>query len=174
VALVRRVSAVTAVQAILGLHVFTLVAHPPQVDVNSPFMAELKTKPTGKRVADFLKGVDEARRKDCNKIVAMMKRATKSQPRMWGPSIVGFGDYHYKYASGREADWFLTGFSPRKQDLTLYISSGFDRHAELTQRLGKFKTGKSCLYIKRLADVDLDVLEQLIQRSVARTEGRQS
>ena len=135
-------------------------------------MAELKTKPSTQRVSDFLDTVDPLRRKDCKTIATMMKRATASQPRMWGPSIVGFGDYHYKYASGREADWFVAGFSPRKQDLTLHISSGFDHHADLMKRLGKFKTGKSCLYIKQLTDVA--VLEQLIQRSVARTGARQS
>ena len=87
-------------------------------------MVELKTRPTSRSVADFLNGLDEQRRKDCRTIAALMKRVTKAQPRMWGPSIVGFGSYHYKYESGREADWFVAGFSPRKQDLTLYINSG--------------------------------------------------
>ena len=96
----------------------------------------------------------------------MMKKATKAQPKMWGPSIVGFGDYRYKYESGREGDWFRAGFSPRKNALTLYVMSGFPKHAELMSKLGKHKTGKGCLYIKQLADVDMRVLEQLIERSV--------
>ncbi len=85
---------------------------------------------------------------------------------MWGPSIVGFGTYHYKYASGREGDWFLTGFSPRKQNLTLYIMAGFKRYDELLNKLGKYKTGKSCLYIRNLDDVDVDVLRELVKQSV--------
>jgi hypothetical protein len=85
---------------------------------------------------------------------------------MWGPSIIGFGDHHYKYASGRELDWFLTGFSPRKKDLTLYIMPGFARYNDLMASLGKHSTGKSCLYIKRLSDVDTDVLEKLVTESV--------
>ena len=96
-----------------------------------------------------------------------MKRATKANPKMWGPEIVGFGSYHYKYASGRDADWFLTGFAPRKQNLTLYIMSGFKKYNALLKKLGKHKTGKSCLYIKRLDDIDMDVLTQLIEDSVA-------
>jgi hypothetical protein len=85
---------------------------------------------------------------------------------MWGPSIIGFGSYHYKYASGREGDWFLTGFSPRKQNLSIYIMSGFNRYEEILSRLGKFKTGKSCLYINKLEDIDVKVLEKLIISSV--------
>ena len=96
----------------------------------------------------------------------VMKAAVGTPPKMWGPSIVGFGHYHYKYASGRENDWFLAGFSPRKHDLTLYLMSGLDRHDALVTRLGKYKTGKSCLYIKRLADVDIAVLKELIAESV--------
>jgi hypothetical protein len=136
-------------------------------------MAELKTEPTARRVEDFLSGLDEARRKDCKAIIAVMKRATGAQPRMWGASIIGFGSYHYKYASGREGDWFLTGFSPRMQGLTLYLASGLDE-TDLIRRLGKVKTGKSCLYIKRLQDVDRDVLEQLVRRSVAKLGARES
>ncbi len=98
-----------------------------------------------------------------------MKKITGEVPAMWGDSIVGFGSYDYKYASGREASWFLTGFSPRKQSLTLYIMAGFDQYAALLERLGKFTTGKSCLYIKKLEDVDLEVLGELIQRSIAHT-----
>lgn len=130
-------------------------------------MAEPKTKRTKASVSAFLKTItDEGKRDDCHTVVAIMKRATKAEPAMWGPSIVGFGSYHYKYESGREGDWFLTGFSPRKQALTLYIMPGFKRYDSLLNKLGRHKTGKSCLYIKKLADVDLDVLEELIQQSV--------
>ena len=129
-------------------------------------MAELKTKPTTASVSDFLASVDPNRREDCLTIAKIMTKATGAKPRMWGPSIVGFGDHHYRYESGRELDWFVTGFSPRKNDLTLYIMPGFERYAELMAALGKHKTGKSCLYIKRLADVDLTVLETLVESSV--------
>lgn len=131
-------------------------------------MATLKTAPTGGSVAAFLDAItDEDRQRDCRKVLQIMKRVTRSQPRMWGTSIVGFGTYHYKYESGREGDWFLAGFAPRKSDLTLYIMSGFPRHEALMKKLGKYKTGKSCLYIKRLDDVDAGVLEELVRRSVA-------
>ena len=95
-----------------------------------------------------------------------MKEATGAEPRMWGASIVGFGDFHYKYATGREGDWFLTGFAPRKRDLTLYIMAGFEPYKALMARLGKHKTGKSCLYVKRLGDVDIGVLKELVSASV--------
>ena len=130
-------------------------------------MAKLKTQKTNASVTAFLKSVaDDERRKDCQTLVRIMKRAVGAEPKMWGSSIVGFGHYHYKYASGRENDWFLAGFSPRKQDLTLYIMAGFDRYDALMAKLGKHKTGKSCLYLKRLADVDVAVLEELISASV--------
>ena len=130
-------------------------------------MAELKTKATTASVADFLDAVDdEERRKDCRTVAKIMQSATGAKPKMWGPSIVGFGDHHYKYASGRELDWFLAGFSPRKRDLTLYIMPGFDRYADLMASLGKHSTGKSCLYVKRLADIDTKVLEKLVTESV--------
>jgi len=130
-------------------------------------MGELQTQPTDRSVDDFLKSIsDEERRKDCSTVLRIMKQATGKQPKMWGDSIVGFGTYHYIYASGRAADWFLTGFSPRKQNLTLYVMTGFKRYDALLRDLGKYKTGKSCLYIKRLADVDLDVLTKLIGESV--------
>jgi hypothetical protein len=130
-------------------------------------MAELKTKRTEESVDAFLAAIeDEGRRNDCHAVVEIMKRATKAEPRMWGAAIVGFGDYRYKYASGREGDWFLAGFSPRKRDLTLYIVAGFDRYASLMARLGKHSTGKSCLYVKRLADIDTVVLEELVTESV--------
>ncbi len=131
-------------------------------------MTELKTRPTDESVERFLSEIaDEQTREDCRAIARIMKKVTKAKAKMWGPSIVGYGSYHYRYASGREADWFLTGFSPRKQNLTLYIMSGFTRYDVLLGKLGKYKTGKSCLYIKRLADVDLTVLERLIGESVA-------
>lgn len=129
--------------------------------------AELKTKQTDASVDDFLNAIpDEQTRKDCFEIARIMKQATKSEPKMWGASIVGFGSYHYKGASGREGDWMLTGFSPRKQNLTLYIMAGFDRYDQLLKKLGKFSTGKSCLYIKKLADVDKKVLKELVTESV--------
>lgn len=134
-------------------------------------MAELKTKQTNKSVAAFIKGIsDPDRRKDCETVAALMKNVTKSEPKMWGESIVGFGVYHYKYASGQEGDWPLVGFSPRKQNLTLYLMSGFD--TPLVKKLGKIKTGKSCLYINKLSDVDLSVLRQMVKESVAATRKR--
>ena len=130
-------------------------------------MADLKTKRTDASVDAFLKGVvDDTRRQDCLTLLRIMKQAVGAEPKMWGSSMVGFGSYHYKYASGREGDWFLTGFAPRKQDLTLYIMAGFGHSEALLANLGKYKTGKSCLYIKRLADVDLTVLKELISASV--------
>ena len=133
-------------------------------------MADLKTKRTEASVDAFLQGLADPGRQDCLAVLRIMKRITKAQPKMWGPSIVGFGSYHYKYDSGREGDWFLTGFAPRKQDLTLYLMSGFGGHEKLMSRLGKYKTGKSCLYVKRLADIDLAVLEQLVSASVKHTK----
>jgi hypothetical protein len=129
-------------------------------------MAELKTKKNDASVDEFLANADPARQADCAKIVEIMSRATGSPPKMWGTSIVGFGQYTYKYASGREGDWMLTGFSPRKSNLTLYIMAGFSAYDDLMARLGKHSTGKSCLYVKKLDDVDLAVLERLVQASV--------
>ena len=130
-------------------------------------MAELKTKPTGQSVADFLKKIPDAqRREDCFAIAKLMEEVTGSKPKMWGPAIVGFGSYHFKYASGREGDWLVTGFSPRKQDLTLYIMMGFAKHADLMKQLGKHKTSKSCLYIKRLSDIHLPTLKKLLKASL--------
>ncbi len=129
--------------------------------------AELKTKLNDASVEDFINTVsNEEIRADCFEIAKMMKQATKAEPKMWGSSIVGFGSYHYKGASGREGDWMLVGFSPRKQNLTLYIMAGFDGYPELLKKLGKFSTGKSCLYIKKLADVDKKVLKELVSESV--------
>lgn len=131
-------------------------------------MAELKTKPTAQTAHEFLQSAvpDDARRADCFALIDLMQTATGCQPIMWGASIVGFGKYHYRYASGREGDWMVTGFSPRKNDLTLYIISGFDEYDDLMQKLGKYKTGKSCLYLKRLDDVDKATLKNLIDASV--------
>jgi hypothetical protein len=130
-------------------------------------VAQLKTRPGDTDVSAFLaKVADPARREDCHTVLALMREVTGELPRLWGTSMVGFGSYHYRYASGREGDWFLTGFSPRKQDLTLYIMAGFDNYAALMAKLGKHKTGKSCLYVKRLADIDLAVLKQLVAASV--------
>jgi len=130
-------------------------------------MAELKTKVNKASVNEFLNAIeDDAVRKDCKEIAKIMKEVTKETPKMWGTSIVGYGSYHYKYASGREGDWFISGFSPRKHTITLYIMSGFDRYNKLLKKLGKHATGKSCLYIKRLADVDQKILKELIKESV--------
>lgn len=131
-------------------------------------MAELKTKASNASVSAFLQSVDgEQKRRDAREILALMKEVTGKRPKMWGTSIVGFGSYHYKYQSGREGDWPVTGFSPRKQNLAVYIMPGFSRYSSLMNRLGKYKTGKSCLYIRRLGDVDQKVLRQLVTRSVA-------
>jgi hypothetical protein len=128
-------------------------------------MAELKTKATKASVDKFLQGItDEKKRKDCYKILEIMKKVTKAEPKMWDTSIIGFGDYHYKYGTGRENDWFITGFSPRKQNLTFYMMGGFD--SETLQKLGKYKTGKGCLYINKLEDVDTKVLNELVAKSV--------
>lgn len=131
-------------------------------------MAELKTKQTKESVEKFLNNIaDDQRRKDCFQLLEIMKAATKAEPAMWGTSIVGFGRYEYAYKSGRALEWFLTGFSPRKQDLTLYIMGGVERYPSLMNKLGKHKTGKSCLYIKKLEDVDIPTLKQLIKQSLA-------
>jgi hypothetical protein len=130
-------------------------------------MAKLKTQKNDASVEDFLNGVsDERKREDSFAVLALMGEVTGEEPSMWGSSIVGFGSYRYKYASGREGEWPLTGFSPRKEYLTLYIMSGFDDYDLLLRDLGKFKTGKSCLYVKKLADVDLEILRELISQSV--------
>ncbi len=130
-------------------------------------MTELKTKPNEQNVEDFLKKVENpGKRDDSFEILKIMKEVTQQEPVIWGNSIVGFGSYHYKYASGREGDWPLTGFSPRKQNLTLYIMDGFEKYDELLKNLGKFKTGKSCLYIKKLKEIDIDKLRGLIIESV--------
>ena len=127
-------------------------------------MAEAKTKPTNESVIDFLNEIsDEARRADCFAVAKIMEEISGEKPKMWGPSIVGFGSYRYKYASGREGDWPMTSFSPRKKDLTLYIMMGFEKHADLMEKLGKHSSSKSCLYIKRLSDVHIPTLKKLIK-----------
>jgi hypothetical protein len=132
-------------------------------------MPELKTKATEVSPVDFLNQIsEEQRRQDCFTVLEMMRAATGAEPKMWGSSILGFGHYRYKYSSGEENDWFLTGFSPRKANLTLYLMGGFNENQSLLERLGKFKTGKGCLYIKKLQDVDLSVLQRLIEQSVQR------
>ena len=130
-------------------------------------MAENKTQPTRRSVTALINGIDDIqKRADAKKIAAMMRKATGARAAMWGPSIVGYGRYHYRYESGREGDFMLTGFSPRKQALTVYIIPGFKPFESLMKKLGVYKTGKSCLYIKRLSDVDEGVLEHLIVESV--------
>ena len=130
-------------------------------------MAELKTQRNDASVEEFLNAVEhEQKRKDAFAILALMQEATGEEPQMWGASIVGFGSYRYKYGSGRTGEWMMVGFSPRKQNLTLYIMAGFDEYDELLGKLGKHSTGKSCLYIKRLADVDMAALNELIALSV--------
>ena len=130
-------------------------------------MAELKTKATDASVEAFLHGVEsEKKREDAFAILALMAEVTGEPPKLWGSSIIGFGSYHYKYASGHEGDACLTGFSPRKQNLVLYILAGFDQYDALMAKLGKFKTSKSCLYINKLADIDQTVLRELVTLSV--------
>ena len=130
-------------------------------------MTEPKTKPTDSSVEVFLNAIpDEQKRADAFTIVKLMKQVTRFEPKMWGGSIVGFGSYHYKYASGREGDSCLVGFSPRKQNLTLYLMLGAGDYGDLLKKLGKYKTGKGCLYINRLADVDVPTLKELIKQSM--------
>ena len=131
-------------------------------------MAANKTQSTSADVEAFLSGIaDASRQADCRKLAAMMQQVAGEAPVMWGASMVGFGRYRYQYESGRSGEWFLLGFSPRKTDLTLYLMSGFDDQSDLMTNLGKYKIGKSCLYIKTLADIDLLALKPLLERSVA-------
>ena len=130
-------------------------------------MAEIKTKRTAASVDGFLNSIkEEQKRQDCWTIVEIMEKATKSKAQMWGPSIVGFGSYKYKYPDGREMDWMVIAFSPRKQNITLYIGSGFDGYDELMAQLGKYSCGKSCIYFKRLSDVNVPTLKKLVKASV--------
>jgi hypothetical protein len=130
-------------------------------------MFELKTQKNDGNIEEFLNTIEHnQKREDSYKILDIMREVTGEEPFMWGPSIVGFGSYTYKYASGREGEWFLTGFSPRKQSITLYIMSGFEGFDSLLEKLGKYRTGKSCLYINKLEDIEMDVLRELIMQSV--------
>lgn len=130
-------------------------------------MAQLKTRPGALGVDDFLSAVEpQTRKADCYSLVKLMQELTGDEPVMWGPSIIGFGNIHLKYTSGRELDWFKTGFAPRKQNLTIYLMGGFEQQAETLSQLGKFKKGKGCLYIKQLADINSDVLCVLIRSSL--------
>ncbi|CAG0936902.1 hypothetical protein TFLX_05799 [Thermoflexales bacterium] len=130
-------------------------------------MAEPKTKRNAGSVEAFLNSLpDEQKRRDAFTLLDIMRKATQAEPQMWGSNIIGFGVYHYKYASGREGDWPLIGFSPRKQNLTLYVNDGFEQRDELLKSLGKHKTGKACLYVNRLDDIDLPTLRKLIKQSV--------
>ena len=130
-------------------------------------MAEAKTKPTKASVTQFLNKIPDAtRREDCFAIAKMMEEITGSKPVMWGPSIVGFGTYSYKYASGHEGDWPVAAFSPRKQDLTVYMMIGFEKYEELLSKLGKHRKSKACLYIKRLSDIHVPTLKKLIKLSL--------
>ena len=129
---------------------------------------EPKTQATTGSVVDFIAAVPDAdRRRDCEALVRLMKKATGAQPLLWGSNIVGFGAYRMQYANGKTGDWPIIAFSPRKNDLTVYLMGGTERHPELLERLGKHKTGKACLYLKRLADVDAQVLGELIDAAVA-------
>ena len=134
-------------------------------------MVEVKTKPSGKSVQAFLDGIsDKSRRKDCYTVLGIMERVTGDKATIWGTGSVGFGNYHYKYASGHEGDCFLVGFASRKSALTLYITAGVERFPKIVEKLGKHKAGKGCLYIKKLDDVNLSVLEDLLQKSVDHTK----
>ena len=138
-------------------------------------MYAVKTKPTAVSVASYLAGIkDESRRKDCKEIASIMKRVTSRAPRMWGPSIVGFDSYHYKYESGHEGDAGVVGFSSGSAHISIYLASGFEaaETRALLSRLGRHKIGRACLYIKRMSDVQPQILEQLISRSVAETRRR--
>lgn len=135
---------------------------------------ELKTKKNDASVEKFLDAVkDESKREDSYKILKMLGKITKKEPKMWGASIVGFDEYHYVGASGREGDWFITGFSPRKANITIYLSAGVNRYPELLKKLGKHKTGVGCLYINKLEDIDTKVLEELIKQGVAQCRASQ-
>jgi hypothetical protein len=131
-------------------------------------VAEQKTKPTAESVTAFLNQLEEKRRADCFALVEIMREAAGAEPKMWGAAAVGFGRYHYRYSSGHEGEFYLVGFSPRKTDLSLHLSCGIPEAEPLFEKLGKHKRGKACVYIKKLADVDTKVLEELIRLSVAK------
>lgn len=133
----------------------------------------MKTRKTTRSVGAFLKTVkDEKKRADCETLIEVMKEITGEEPRMWGDSLVGFGSYHYVYESGREGDWFLSGFSPRAQNTTIYVMAGFEPYGDLMQKLGPHSTGKSCLYVKRLEDIHMPTLRKLLTKSVAHMRKR--
>ena len=143
----------------------TVCLGPPSTRQNH--LAENKTKAGNASVTEFIDSIgDKQKRADVRKVAAMMRKATGKRAKMWGASIVGYGTYHYKYESGREGDFLITGFSPRKQALTVYVIPGFTHFEALMSKLGKYTTGKSCLYIKRLSDIDEKILERLINGSV--------
>ena len=134
-------------------------------------MSEVKTRVNGASIAKFLDSIpDEGQRSDSRVLLELMQRATKTEPKMWGDSIVGFGTYHYVGKSGREGDWYVAGFSPRKPNLTLYMLGGWEQEAELLAKLGKHSLGKGCLYIKRLNDVNGPVLKRLIGAALRRAK----
>jgi len=136
-------------------------------------MAELKTRESDASVQAYLDAIDdEGRRQDCTELVEIMRRVTGQEPRMWGTSIVGFGSYHYKYESGHEGDACLVGFASRAGDISLYISSAFDSRESLLAELGKHKTGKACVYIKRLSDIKVPILEKLVSETAAERQRR--
>lgn len=152
---------------IIIIFFYKLTCEPKTINKTWKIMAELKTKLNDGSVVDFINSVsDTKKREDSFVIIDLMKKITKAEPQMWGDSIVGFGSRRFRYASGRELDWFLTGFSPRKQNLTFYIMSGFSEYETLLKKLGKFKTSKSCLYIKNTDDIDLKVLKEIITLSI--------
>ena len=138
-------------------------------------MADLKTKPNNASVGAFLKAVDdETKLKDCHRIIEIMQQITGHPPKMWGSGIIGFGSYHYVYESGREGDWPLTGFSPGKQNISLYIMSGFGDYEKQLANLGKHKTGKACLYVKKLEDINTSILKEMIEESVQKISKKYS
>lgn len=130
-------------------------------------MAKNKTQPTEQSVKSFIDSLDDQQKiADSYSLIELMKEVTGCEPKMWGPSIIGFDQYHYNYESGREGDWLKTGFSPRKREFSIYIMSGFAKHDQLMKKLGNHRTGKSCLYVKKLEDINMDVLRDLVQESI--------
>jgi len=137
-------------------------------------MAELKTKPNEVSVEIFLEKTDEQTRKDCYKLIDLMEKVTDEKAKMWGTAIIGFGQYHYKYASGHEGDMCLTGFSPRKGNLSLYVLAGAEGQSDLLSQLGKHKASKGCLYVKKLDDIDLNVLKKMIANCIVAVKKRET
>lgn len=133
---------------------------------------EIKTVKNENDVNDFIASIpDPMRKEQCQWLNELMKEVTGAVPKMWGESIVGFGDYHYKYASGREGDFFRVGYAPRRQNLSIYIIAGFERYPDMMEKLGKYKTGKSCLYVNKPEDIDINILSELIRRGFNHFEG---